>query len=384
MFRTVGTAHLQRPMPDRIQRSACPQCGANLAFSPETAMLQCRYCGWENAIQTGNRAAIVEQNYHAHRQQWTIEASQLSSLSPSALEVGCDNCGATTTFEPLQMMGTCPFCASPIIPEAHAASPVITPHGVVPFSVGQRDALDQLKKWLNFQWLAPDDLRRLIQTEQLQGIYLPFWTYDVDTSTDYRGEREQSHYTTETYRTKDNHGNPVTKTREVRHTAWYPARGQLSRCFDDVLIAATTAISNDLLDTLKPWQLPDSLRSYNASFLVGFRVQHPQISLEDGFQRAKKVMHQQIYRDVKRNIGGDDQRVSSINTRYNTITFKHILLPVWLMTYRYRNKQFHVLVNAHTGAVQGERPYSIWKVVLLMIAGSIAIGVALWLIMKYG
>ncbi|MDB9495392.1 TFIIB-type zinc finger domain-containing protein [Spirulina major CS-329] len=371
-------------MTDEIKRFPCPQCGADLAFSPDVAQLQCQYCGWEDAIPEGNTAAIAEQDYNAHRQRFTVEASQLSTLSQTALEVDCDNCGAAITFEPPQTAGTCPFCAAAIVAQAHTANPVIAPQGVVPFSIGRREALKQFKQWLKAQWLAPNNLTKLAQGEQLQGMYLPFWTYDADTASRYRGERGEYYYTTETYQTTDSEGKSVTKTRQVRHTRWYPARGHVSRFFDDVLVAASTAVERQRLDALEPWGLPGSLQPYNASFLAGFEAQRPQVSLEEGFQLAKGVMDAQIRRDVERDIGGDDQRVHSVSTQYDRVTFKHILLPVWLTAYRYNNKQFQVLINAITGEVQGDHPYSVWKVTLLAIAGLIGAAIVVWLIMKYG
>ncbi len=80
------------------------------------------------------------------------------------------------------------------------------------------------------------------------------------------------------------------------------------------------------------------------------------------------VMQQEIDAEVREDIGGDEQRVSSIRTTYSNIFFLHLLLPVWIGAYQFQGKVYHVVVNARTGDVQGERPYSKWKIASLVVA----------------
>jgi len=97
---------------------------------------------------------------------------------------------------------------------------------------------------------------------------------------------------------------------------------------------------------------------YEPAYLAGFRAQRYQIELAAGFEKAKAVMANEIGRSVRRDIGGDEQRVMSISTTYSDIYFLHLLLPVWIGAYQFQNKVYHVVVNARTGDVEGERPYS--------------------------
>ena len=82
-------------------------------------------------------------------------------------------------------------------------------------------------------------------------------------------------------------------------------------------------------------------------------------------------MDRMIARDVKYDIGGDDQRIGQIDTTISDVTFKHILLPVWLAAYKYRGQSYQFVVNGRTGRVQGERPYSAWKIGFAVIIGLI-------------
>lgn len=347
-----------------IKNFPCPQCGAKAIFDPEVGKLKCDYCGWEDAIPK----TIEQVKEHSYEQYLHRDRTKIAVLSTTALEVSCQSCGAGITFEPPKTAGRCPFCAAALVAQPQHANPVIAPEGIIPFAIGRREAKKCLQEWLNQLWFAPNSLKDLAQPERLQGVYLPFWTYDTQTHSHYRGERGEYYYTTEHYTRTNAEGETVAETREVRHTRWYQASGQVSRFFDDTLIAATTSVDKSYLDALEPWHLPESLQAYNASYLAGFEAQRPQVQLQEGFELAKEIMSISIHQDVERDIGGDDQRVHHISTSYSAITFKHILLPVWLTSYRYYEKQYQVMVNARTGEVQGDHPYSWIKITFAVIA----------------
>jgi ribosomal protein S27E len=348
-----------------IKRFPCPQCGAEATFSPKAGKLKCDYCGWEDEIpQTAD--GVEERSYE---QYLNTNRTRLETLSSTALEVRCNNCGASITFEPPQVAGQCPFCAAAIVSQPKLADPTLAPQGIVPFTLGRREARKHLQEWIHSRWFAPNALKELAQPEKIQGVYLPFWTYDAQTHSHYTGERGEYYYVTETYSETNEEGETETKTRQVRHTRWYSVSGRVSRFFDDILVPATQLVDLDCLEALEPWHLQESLRPYDPSYLAGFEAQRSQVSLKAGFAIAKSMMDAPIYSDVQRDIGGDEQRVGNISTSYSAITFKPILLPVWLTSYRYNNQQYQVLINARTGEVQGDRPYSTVKIILAVLAG---------------
>ena len=142
--------------------------------------------------------------------------------------------------------------------------------------------------------------------------------------------------------------------------------------FDDVLVTATKSLPRNRLDALEPWDLK-ALTPYSDEFLSGFLAQSYQVTLSEGFNVAKDIMDEEIRRAIRNDIGGDHQRIHSVNTRYDDITFKHVLLPVWLAAYGYHGKSYQILVNARTGEVQGDRPYSAIKITLAIVFAIIAI-----------
>jgi hypothetical protein len=182
----------------------------------------------------------------------------------------------------------------------------------------------------------------------------------------YEGQRGEHYYTTETYTERDAQGNDVTRTRQVQHTRWHPASGTVERWFDDILVPATKSLPPARLSALEPWDLGE-LTAYEPAYLSGYKAQRYQVNLAEGFDLAKGVAEPVIESDVRRDIGGDEQRISQVSTNYSAVTFKHLLLPVYVGAYRFRDRVFQVVVNGRTGEVQGERPYSFWKIFFLAL-----------------
>jgi ribosomal protein S27E len=355
-------------------RYPCPGCGADLAFDPQNNSLTCPYCGRSEPVPA-TLAEVQERSYEEYLQP---SSDQMGKMAADALEVTCGSCGATITFTPPQVAGECSFCGNTIVAQPKSADPMVSPEGVLPFRVTQKQATDSLKQWLSSRWFAPNALKKLAYHESIGGVYLPFWTYDANTVSFYTGERGEHYYVTETYTERDAQGNNVTRTRQVQRTRWYPASGKVDRWFDDLLIPATVSVPRARLVALEPWDLPEIV-SYEPAFLAGYKAQRYAIKLQEGFEEAKSIMARVIEGDVRSDIGGDEQRVHEISTSYSAITFKHILLPVYMAAYRFNQKVYQVLINARTGEVQGDRPYSAWKIALLVIFILLVIGLIFYL-----
>lgn len=336
------------------EQFACPSCGAGMQFNPETGQLKCPHCG-------STQALISNSEVQAHEFTGAVAEHLLQPITAQALQVTCSGCGSVVAFEPPEVAGACSFCGSAIVAQPKAADPLIAPDGVLPVKLTKQAATDQLRQWLNSRWFAPNALKRLARPEGINGVYLPFWTYYFNILSEYVGERGVYYYETETYTETDSEGETVERTREVRRTEWYPAAGTVTQGFNNVLVPATRAVPEERLNSLQPWDLK-ALCEYQPAYLAGFRAQRYQVELAQGFEDAKSMVAAQIRALVERDIGGNEQRILSINTAYSDIFFLHLLLPVWIGAYRFQGKVYHVVVNARTGDVEGERPYSAFKI----------------------
>ncbi|HEX6986542.1 MAG TPA: hypothetical protein VF170_14260, partial [Planctomycetaceae bacterium] len=163
--------------------------------------------------------------------------------------------------------------------------------------------------------------------------------------------------------------------RTETRTRWYPASGAFQRFFDDVLVNATKGLNQDLILALEPWPLVKCV-SYNQQMLAGFLARTYEVDLPPAFEQARERIRSALESDVRRRIGGDRQRIDHMDVRHNAVTFKHLLLPVWMMAFRYHGQPYRVYVNATTGEVQGERPYSWVKITIAVIVGLIVAGLA--------
>ena len=349
--------------PKKIHRYPCTACGADLVYEPRDGFLSCAHCGHKEAIPT-SPDQIEERSFEKYL---VIRPEQLDQLAANALDVQCQSCGATVMFTPPEVARQCDFCGVQIVAQAKSADPILAPEGVLPFCITQPQASSGLRQWLSSRWFAPNALKHFARPDAIHGIYSPFWTYDTNTTSHYTGERGEHYYVTETYTDTDSQGKQVTRTRQVRHTRWYPASGTVARWFDDVLIPATTSLSVNRLEALNPWDLAE-LRPYDPAFLSGFRAQRYQVPLAQGFERVKLFTANVIQGDVRAHIGGDEQRIHNVSTHYSGITFKHLLLPVYAGAYRFNNKVYQIVVNGRTGEIQGDRPYSAWKIALFVTA----------------
>jgi predicted RNA-binding Zn-ribbon protein involved in translation (DUF1610 family) len=348
--------------------AGCKSCGAILKFAPGTNTLQCEYCGHENEITVSKEAEpIVELDFHANISNEASSNKETQQLST----VKCTGCGAEATLKPNVTADECAFCGTALVLKNASITTLIKPKSVLPFKVDKKQAGESFMKWLGTLWFAPGDLRKYATTDKLNGMYIPYWTYDTKTDTDYSGERGVDRYETEYYTVTEN-GQTVQKSRTVTVTDWYSASGDVQDEFDDVLVNASNSLPREYVEALEPWDL-ESLAPFNENYLAGFRSESYQIGLKDGFEMAKDKMQSTIDNSIRADIGGDHQRIHSKNTAYNNITFKHTLLPLWISSYKYRDKSFRFLINARTGETKGDRPYSKGKIAGAILTGILAL-----------
>lgn len=339
----------------------CRECGAFLVFAPGTTHLRCQYCGTENVIEES-----VEEIEEIDYQQF-ISGRVAQAETQQVATVKCISCGAESTLKPNVTSDECPFCGTALVISSGSLSTVLKPKSLLPFKLDQQGGFKLFKDWLHGLWFAPNNLKRFAENhERLNGMYIPYWTFDCETDSDYTGERGDNYTVNETYTTTEN-GKSVTRTRQVTKIRWRHASGQVNNTFDDVLVVASHSLPNHYTRELEPWDL-HGLVPFNEKYLSGFRTESYQVDVRAGFEQAKQIIDEGIRTTIRRDIGGDHQRIHSVDTTYNNITFKHILLPIWLSAYRYNGKVYRFMVNGRTGEVQGERPYSWIKIALAVLA----------------
>lgn len=326
---------------------SCGGCGSSLEFQPGAAVLVCRHCGTETPLADAD-GTIEELDLG----EWLASLEQAEETE-EVLTAACCGCGARVERDTRLSADTCPFCGTTIVAEG-GSHKRIKPRSLLPFKVDRGSAVESFRRWVSKRWFAPNDFKERVRLDTaLSGIYIPYWTFDAAVTTRYTGRRG-------TVRQIRSNGKTVTRT------SWTPVSGTVHDAFDDLLVPATRSLPYDHLEELEPWDLSD-LIPFHAQYMSGFRAESYQIGLEEGFAEAREQMDGLIRETIKRDIGGDRQQIRSMRSDFKNLTFKHILLPVWISVYRYRNKSFRFLVNARTGETQGERPWSLAKVAITAV-----------------
>jgi predicted RNA-binding Zn-ribbon protein involved in translation (DUF1610 family) len=349
----------------------CASCGANLEFDPSTQKLKCPSCGNVQDIIEDAGRVTEEQDLRAAVAQLRA-ASQTVQAFTGEKEVVCQNCGGHTTFTGSLTATRCPYCATPIQrDDVHDAPNRLPVNGVVPFAVDSKKAHELVENWINGRWFAPTEFKKYKQTGSFTSVYAAYFTYDADVTTNYTGERGE-HYTV----TVGSGDNRRTETR----TRWYSVSGQVRNTFDDVTILANDGLDESKVSKLEPWPT-QTAKPFSAEYIAGHLCRTYDRDVEQCYPKAEAIMDREIASTIVRDIGGDEQRIHSKQKYVGALTFKHLLLPVWLLTVVYAGKPFQVFINGVTGEVQGQRP---WSKVKILAAVAVALVLLIVILVVFG
>jgi len=344
------------------KKHACPSCGGEAQWNPSKQALVCPYCGTIAPAQldtatgamTENCLVTALRNIDADHRGWDAEK----------VSVKCQSCQAISVFDPSRVAQRCDFCgSSSMIPVEQQTRP-IRPESLLEFKVSETLVRDAARKWYGTRWFAPNALKRRALTDTVHGIYIPYWTFDAQVHADWTAMSGDHYYESESY--TDNNGNR--QTRQVRKTRWYRTSGSLDHFFDDELVPASKGVQLDLLRKVEPFPTTSDLKSYNPGFLSGWVVEQYQIDLIAAAQHSQAQMDDKMRALCAQQVPGDTHRDLDVSTDYSQQTFKHVLVPVWLISYTYGAKVYQIVLNGYTGAIAGKHPLSWAKIALLVLA----------------
>lgn len=356
------------PVSTDALRFSCENCGAQLLYDASKKRMKCGHCGTEQDVpQEAGQAPVEEHDLVDFR-----HVAAARGLGAATQEYACNDCGASVLVPAQEKTGQCPFCGAAGVIAKPSAEDVLTPESLVPFQVDREAATAKFAKWLSGLWFRPSDLKKQASVEEMQGVYVPFWTFDSQVASHWTAQAGHYYYVTESYTAYVN-GKPQRKTRQVRKVRWVPASGSRNDFYDDVLVCASKGLPQELVDNLKSFDTKH-LQAYNPSFLAGWRCERYAIDLQGGWQIGREKMSKSQYQRCGKDVPGDTYRFLHVSNSYSATTFKHVLLPIWISAYRYSQKVFRFLVNGQTGEVVGKAPWSWVKIglMVLLIAAIIA------------
>jgi hypothetical protein len=343
-----------------LEKHPCPACGAQATWNPSSQRLVCTFCGTESPYTLTSKTGQIEeidlvrmlQDLPDERRGWQADTRT----------VQCRSCKAVMVFDATRVGQNCEFCGSPALVDYQEIKAPIRPQSLLPFKIPESAVRENIRRWYASKWFAPGKLKSRALVDTVHGVYLPYWTFDARVRCRWTAEAGHYYYTTENYR--DNQGR--IQTRQVRHVRWEPASGEIDHFFDDQPIAGTRGVDHALLKEIEPFPFSD-LVPYDTAFLSGFVIEHYQIVLADAAGHGQEAMNDQLREMCAAQVPGDTHRNLEIAPQYSDRTFKHVLVPVWLLTYTYGPTSYQVLANGYTGTIAGRYPVSWVKVALVVL-----------------
>jgi hypothetical protein len=347
------------------QKFACPACGGEARWDPAKQALICPYCSTISPAQlelnTNGDQIIREHDLAAamraipsEQRGWRAEKTQ----------VRCQHCNAISVFDPQRVGQRCDFCGASALVPYEQMNEAISPESLLPMRISETQVRDSIRQWYGSRWFAPNKLKNRALTDTVKGVYVPYWTFDAQVHADWTAESGYYYWETETYR--DSQGK--TQTVRVQKIRWQSSSGSLEHFFDDELIPASRGVKINLLRSVEPFPTKE-LTPYNPGYLSGWVVERYQLDLVSAAQHSRSVMDAKLRSMCASQVPGDTHRGLEVDADYSGQTFKHILTPIWLLTYAYGTRSFQVVINGFTGRIAGEYPKSWIKITLAVLAG---------------
>ena len=337
----------------------CPACGAEAHWNPAQQKLICPFCGTQSpaTLHTLNeKTTVVEHDLVSALRNIPDEARGWKAEKTS---VRCQSCQAISVFDPDKIGSRCEFCGSAALVPYSEVKDAFRPESLLPLKVSESQARDLIRQWYGRLWFAPNALRLRALTDTAKGVYLPYWTFDANTHAIWTADSGTYYYVTR-------------NNQRVREVQWTRASGELSHYFDDELVSASTGVHSQWLRRIEPFPT-GGLIPYDPGYLAGWTVERYQIDLIHAAERSRAQMQAELEALCGRQVPGDTYRNLIVRATFSDQRFKHILVPVWLLTYSFGSTTYQVVVNGVTGAIAGGRPWSWIKIALLVILAIVII-----------
>ena len=365
-------------MADQVTNYQCPACTGPLHFSAASGKLECEYCGSAYDIAEVEKLyAEKEKQAAAAKQQAEKQAAEEGDWDTSALNgdwgkdaasmraYNCPSCGAELVCDESTAATSCPYCGNPTVVPGQFSG-MLRPEFVIPFKLTKDDAVKALKQHYKGKPFLPRTFTAGNHIEEIQGVYVPFWLFDGTAEGDAQYHATISH----SYR----HGDY--ETTETQH---FRVKRAGSLAFEKVPVDASSKMPDDHMDSIEPFDYQE-LKPFSTAYLPGFLADKYDVSVEDSHERADTRCTgslEQALRDTVVGYGEVMQTGQQFHIKRGKVHYA--LLPVWLLTTKWKGKDFLFALNGQTGKMAGDLPVDrgkLWGTFFAIAAALSAIGLA--------
>lgn len=334
----------------------CPNCGASLFYDPASGKLTCKHCN--SFVEFDKDDTVRERDFE---ELYTASKWKDSDVATYR----CQNCGAQSITPRTTLATLCPYCNSPVV-VADLTGAIVKPDTIIPFEVPKEDANDQLIRWRRKCFWAPKSFKKLNETEGIRGVYLPVWTFDADTETDYNGRLGKRRT-----RTVHRNGKSYTET----YTEWFHVRGTMPAVFDDVVVRASGHLTDSEFKVVEPLD-QSRYMAFDDEYLAGYTADHYTLDPHEAFKIARARMLNTIRQKIINYYHADVEGVLNLNLHVLSKSFKYVFAPVYVAASRYKGKLYRQYVSGvyrdrakKLCKVQGSAPKAAWKIALAVLLG---------------
>lgn len=332
-----------------VREYECPGCGAPMVFDSTAQQMVCEHCGTTMSVQQVEQLQKEKQAQTAEQDTDDFEMEQVDTEYQTGKEAAfrrytCPGCGAEVLTDEYTAATFCSFCGNPTLMEDRLSGEK-TPARIIPFKINKEQAQSMYRSWCKKGILTPKDFTSQSTIEKITGMYVPFWLYD------YMADAKIDANCTKVSRQR--RGNM-----EYTHTDHYRVRRHVSNVYEKVPVDASEKMPDDVMDKLEPYSYGD-LQDFNMGYLSGYMAEKYNFNSDELKKRVEKRMREYILSEAQATITGYSSTVvTDRNVRLNCRKATYAMLPVWLLNYRYKGKEYLFTLNGQTGKIVGTLPCS--------------------------
>lgn len=326
----------------------CACCGAELKFSSGSQKMSCEYCGTEFEVEAVQELADAQKPAEENI-SWDSYQSQTLDPETGMCTYSCSSCGAQIVGDQSLAASECPYCGNTVVMDNNVSG-MMKPDYVIPFKVDKNAAVAKFKEFCKGRVLLPSGFMNEHRIEKIEGVYVPYWLFDAKAKARIRFRAQRVTCWTE--------GDyDVTKT---DHFMLYRA-GSME--FDHVPVDGTSKLEGDITEAVEPFDMKGA-EEFKSAYLSGFLADRYDIEAEDCKPRA----NERIKQSIRNALADTCSEYTSVLPEQENISLEsgkinYALLPMWLLTAKYKGKLYRFAMNGQTGRFVGELPVSVGKAV---------------------
>lgn len=320
-----------------VREYECPNCGAPMIFDSALQEMLCEHCGTAKTVEMMDELKAQKED--------TRDTTEYQTGGDASLKrYTCSSCGAEIMTDEHTAATFCSFCGSPALMEDRLSGQTM-PACIIPFKINKEQAQQRYRAWCKKGIFTPKEFSAQSTIEKITGMYVPFWLYDYDANAKISADCTKVH--------RERRGNT-----EYTHTDYFHVYRDVSEKFEKLPLDASEKMPDDVMHRLEPFSYHE-LQEFNMGYLSGFMAEKYNYTSEEMRQQAEKRVEEYIYNEARNTIHGYSTTTvvgRSIQLRCERATYA--MLPVWILNYRYKGKDYLFTLNGQTGKLDGKLPLS--------------------------